>query len=449
MCKKLGKYANVQMCRFLSELELTEFKIMQISFHDKNSCSDKKNLHICSSVICTLKMSLSDFFSPADAKKIIPKKGYYTSQLGSRIEQLSADFFDQEQKTDIAIIGVQEDRNAVNNAGCALGPDYVREKLYQLHEGGYNTKIVDMGNIRQGATVTDTYFALKTVVSELVKKNIIPVILGGGQDLTYAQYLAYETLEQKVDLVIIDPRFDLDDDDKAPDGIETTSESYLNKIFLHEPNYLFNYSNLGYQTYYISQESLRVMDKLYFDANRLGELTGNIMVAEPVIRNASMISFDMGAIRSSDACGNANPNPNGFLGSEACQLARYAGFNDKLSSIGFYEFNPAYDNNGQTAMLLAQMVWYFIDGVYNRKKDFPLNPKSQYLIYKTSLKHEEHELVFVKSRKSDRWWMQVPYPAGGSKNERFHLVPCQYDDYKTAVSGEMPDLWWRTFQKLI
>jgi len=146
--------------------------------------------------------------------------------------------------------------------------------------------------------------------------------------------------------------------------------------------------------------------------------------------------------------GNANATPNGFTGSEACQLARYAGFNDKLSSIGFYEFNPAYDSNGQTAMLMAQMVWYFADGFYNRKKDFPLTPKTQFIIYKTSLKHDDHELVFVKSKKSDRWWMQVPYPTAGSRNERFHLVPCRYEDYKTAVSGEMPDLWWRTYQKL-
>ena len=404
------------------------------------------NLQI--NLIFKSKMSLSDFFTPVDVEKIIPKKGYYTSQLGNKIEYFSVDFPDLEQKIDIAIIGVREDRNAINNSGCALAPDYIREKLYQLNEGNYNTKIVDLGNIRQGAAVTDTYIALKTVINELVKKDIIPVILGGGQDLTYAQYLAYETLEQKVDLVIVDSHFDLDDDDKGADTIETTSVSYLNKIFLHEPNYLFNYSNLGYQTYFASQESLRVMDKLYFDVHRLGELIGNIAVTEPIIRNASMISFDIGAIRSADAVGNANASPNGFYGEEACQVARYAGFNDKLSSIGFYEFNPAYDSNGQTAMLIAQMVWYFIDGVYNRKRDFPLNPKSQYLIYKTSLKHEEHELVFVKSKKSDRWWMQVPYPAGGSKNERFHLVPCQYDDYKTAVSGEMPDLWWRTYQKL-
>ncbi|MBK0381268.1 formimidoylglutamase [Mucilaginibacter segetis] len=392
-------------------------------------------------------MSLTDFFTNIDLKKITPKNGYFTSQLGNKIDHHSVDFPGLEQETDIAIIGIQEDRNAVNNQGCSLGPDYVREKLYQLNEGAYKTKIADLGNIARGETVTDTYIALKTVVSELVKKDIVPVIIGGGQDLTYAQYMGYENLEQKVDLLVVDSHFDLEGDGSM-DSIETSSDAYLNKIFLHEPNYLFNFSNLGYQTYFTSQDSLRVMDKLYFDAHRLGELAGNIAITEPVIRNANMLSFDMGAIRSSDACGNANAKPNGFYGEEACQICRYAGFNDKLSSIGFYEFNPAYDNNGQTAMLLAQMIWYFIDGFYNRKKDFPLNPKSQYLVYKTSLKHDDHELVFVKSKKSDRWWMQVPYPSGGSKNERFHLVPCSYAEYKMARSGEMPDLWWRTYQKL-
>jgi formiminoglutamase len=394
-------------------------------------------------------MSLVDFFTPIDLKKITPKNGYYTSQLGVKIVPYSEDFPDMDElKPDIALIGVLEDRQSVDNSGCALGPDYIRERLYRLNEGAYTVKIADLGNIRQGATVTDTYFALKTVVIELIKKDIVPVIIGGGQDLTYAQYMAYESLEQKVDVVTIDALFDMNDD-FSEQGLETTSQSYLNRIFLHEPNYLFNYSNLGYQTYFASQDSLRVMDKLYFDVHRLGELSGQINVAEPIIRNASMISFDIGAIRSSDAPGNTNATPNGFYGEEACQLCRYAGFNDKLSSIGFYEFNPAYDNNGQTAILLSQMIWYFIDGFYNRKKDFPLQPRSQYLIYKTSLKHEDHELVFVKSKKSDRWWMQVPYPTGGSKNERFHLVPCRYEDYNIAVSGEMPDLWWRTYQKLV
>src|SRR5690606_1014412 len=195
------------------------------------------------------------------------------------------------QDYDIALIGVAEDRNAINNAGTSLAADHFREKFYALNEGNYTTKIVDIGNIKAGAQVSDTYSALKTVVAELIRKNILPVIIGGGQDLTYGQFMAYEELEQKVDLLVVDPQFDLDED--AEDTGDTTSQSYLNRIFLHEPNYLFNFSNIGYQTYFVNQESLRMMDKLYFDVHRLGDLSNKISTAEPVIRNANLMSFDM------------------------------------------------------------------------------------------------------------------------------------------------------------
>ncbi|MFN0292882.1 formimidoylglutamase [Pedobacter helvus] len=392
-------------------------------------------------------MTLSDFFSPIDTEKFTPKHGFLTSQLGVKVEFYTDTFPDlEEKKYDLAIIGVKDDRGAVNNNGCSLAPDYFREQFYLLNEGNFSAKIIDLGNIIAGQAVSDTYFALKTVVTELVKLDIVPIIIGGGQDLTYAQYMGYENLEQKVDLLVVDNRFDLEQDEI--EDVATTSQSYLTKIFFHQPNYLFNFSNMGYQTYFVSQDSLRVMDKLYFDVHRLGEFVSDLSVSEPVIRNANMVSFDMGAIRSSDACGNSNMVPNGFYGEDACRIARYAGMSDKLTSIGFYEFNPAFDKGGQTAMLLSQMVWYFVDGYYSRKKDFPLTPKSQYIIYRASVNDGATEVNFVKSKKSDRWWMQVPYPANGSKNERFHLVPCKYEDYNTAVKGEMPDLWWRTYQKL-
>lgn len=392
-------------------------------------------------------MSLIDFFSPIDVQQLTPPHGFLTSQLGAHIKAFETKFPDQEEEAfDLAIIGVAEDRRAIANQGCALAPDHVREKLYSLHRGDYPLRIADFGNIQAGERISDTYAALKIVVEELIKKNIIPIIIGGGQDLTYAQFQGYEKLEQKVDLVVIDSHFDLDE--SIENESETTSQTYLTKILLHQPNYLFNYSNIGYQTYFVSQDSLKVMDKLYFDSYRLGLFTGKTDQAEPVIRNADLLSFDISAIRSSDAAANANATPNGFYGEEACQLCRYAGMSDKLSSIGFYEFNPAYDQNGQTAMLLAQMIWYFIDGFYNRKKDFPLQPKSSYVTYRASLNDDSYELVFIKSKKTDRWWMQVPYPNTKSVNERFHLVPCRYEDYLLAIEGEMPDLWWRTFQKL-
>jgi formiminoglutamase len=92
-------------------------------------------------------MSLTDFLTPIDLTKISPAKGYYTSHLGDRIQHSPADLSNIGEDTDIAIIGVQDDRNAVNNSGCALGPDYIREKLYLLNEGNYATKITDLGNI--------------------------------------------------------------------------------------------------------------------------------------------------------------------------------------------------------------------------------------------------------------------------------------------------------------
>ncbi|SMO52260.1 formimidoylglutamase [Solitalea koreensis] len=392
-------------------------------------------------------MNLSDFLSPVNLTKIKPDKGYSEHQLGAIITTFKEeDKFPEMEGINLAIVGVEDDRNAINNEGCAQAPDAVREYLYKLCEGSFQSKMVDLGNIRAGESARDTYIALRIVCSELMKADILPIIIGGGQDLTFPQYLAYEDLEQRVDLVVIDDHFDLNEEDEDSD---LTSTSYLNKIILHQPNNLFNFSNIGYQTYFASQNSLKLMDKMYFDTHRLGEVTQQVQEMEPVIRNANMLSFDCSAIRQSNAPGNANAGPNGLYGEEACQLCRYAGMSDKLLSIGFYEMNPQYDRHGQTAHLLAQMIWCFIDGFYNRKKDYPFNPTEEMTKYRAFLRDNGHEVVFYKSPKTDRWWMQVPYPNLRSKNERYYLVPCSYNDYQMASNGEVPDRWWRTYQKLL
>ncbi len=393
-------------------------------------------------------MSLSVFFSPVSVQEFSPRERFYKSQFGDSIQAFEDEFpvLEGDDKPQLVIFGVEEDRGAVNNEGASLAPQAVRKHLYQLYQGDYKIKIADLGNIRAGDTVRDTYFAVKTVVEELIKQDIVPIIIGGGHDLTYAQYLAYQNLEQRVEVAIVDAKFDLDQE--QVESALLNSETFLNHIILHQPDYLFNLNNIAYQTYLVSKESINMYDKLFFNATRVGAIAGKMDQSEPLIRAADMVSFDIGAIRASEACGNANANPNGLFGDEACQLARYAGMSDKCSSIGFYEFNPKYDPLDQTAMLVSQMIWCFVDGYYNRKQDAPLVPKASYIIYRTTLESMDHELVFVKSRKSDRWWIQVPYFGSKSVNERYYLVPCRYEDYQLAVSGEMPDLWWRTHQKL-
>jgi formiminoglutamase len=395
-------------------------------------------------------MPLSVFLAPIVMDSFLPEGGFSPAQLGSivRIHQ-EGDFpvLEGEDRPDLALIGIKDDRRSVGNSGCSEGPDAMRQHFYALYQGSFKLNMVDLGNILPGETERDTDVAVKTVVEELLLAGIVPVIIGGGQEFTYAQYTGYQKTERKVEVAIIDPRFDLDQEQTQDAPLN--SRTYLNHLILHSPDFLFNLNNIGYQTYFVSKQALEMYDKLHFNVMRLGLIAQQIEHAEPAIRSADMVSFDMSALRFSESPATAHSTPNGLYGDEACRLCRYAGMSDRLSSIGFYEFNPSLDQRGQSAHLLGQMVWYFIDGFYARKNDFPLVPKSSYIIYRTTLENEDYELIFVKSKKSDRWWMQVPYFGSRSVNERYHLVPCRYEDYQQAVAGEMPDLWWKTHQKLL
>ena len=386
---------------------------------------------------------LQDFLSPINASRFEPENGYNTSQLGAKIICHQNSFPDL-ANAQLAIIGVLEDRKAIQNEGCANGVEQIRAFLYQLNEGDFNSKVVDLGNILPGETLRDTHYALKVVTESLLKKSIIPIIIGGGHDLCYAQYWAYENLDKKVDLLSFDAHFDLDatvDEHQIPN-----SQSYLNSIILHEPNFLFNFSNIGYQTYYTNQESIQLMDKMYFDIHRLGEFRNKIQESEPIIRNADLISVDISAVKMADAPGNANAHPNGFYGEEICAISRYAGISDKVSSFGIYEYNSKHDSNYQTAHLIAQMIWYFIEGVNCRVKDDDFLNSDNYLKYNVLIENEE--LIFFKSIKTGRWWVEIPFLANvNNKLKKHTLLPCAHEDYVAATEGKTPERWYKAYRK--
>ena len=179
---------------------------------------------------------------------------------------------------DVALIGVSEYRNCENSLDEKFSLNEIRRVFYNLFPGNWNVNIADLGDLILGETVFDTYQAMQNVISVLLKNNIIPLIIGGTQDLTYANYRSYDFLEKTVNIVNIDSNFDLGDSSKP-----IKNNSFLGKIILDKPHNLFNYSVLGYQTYFNSQEEIDLMDKLYFEAYRLGELN-NIQNVEPVLR---------------------------------------------------------------------------------------------------------------------------------------------------------------------
>ena len=364
--------------------------------------------------------------------------------MATIIDSYHGSEFPNWQGAHICLIGVQEERKAGDNQGCSNGPDVFRKFFYDLQAPDEPISIADLGNIAAGATYDDTMFALRDVCSELIKKEVIPIVIGGSQDLTYAIYQGFEQAEQTVNLVSVDQRLDFGGRDE-----EFHSQNYLNQIILHQPNYLFNYSNLGHQRFLVEKELLDLMGKMYFDVHRLGTLNESILRAEPIIRNADLISIDIGVVKHSDAPGVAHSGPNGMYGEQLCQIGRFAGMSDKVSVFGLFEYNPELDRREITAQLLAQVAWCFAEGVSHRKNDYPKGPKDDYLKYIVAIPDAKDNITFYKSPRSDRWWMDVPYPAGmKNKYDRHHLVPCTYEDYQRATNEEIPDLWWKTYQKL-
>lgn len=386
---------------------------------------------------------LAVFFTAPDYSKIFGVESFPDAALGKIIVRNDG-YFPELDQIDIAIIGVNEGRRSGDNQSTADAPDEVRKYLYRLFQGDFKARVADLGNISAGHSVEDTYYALSQSVEFLIRKNIIPVIIGGGHDLAYAQFRGYEKLEQTINAVTVDSVFDLGNPDD-----EFNAQSFLGKIILHQPNYLFNYSHIGYQTYLIEQSQLQMMGKLFFDVYRLGQIRDNIQEAEPVIRFADFLSFDFSCLKHADAPAHINASPNGFYAEEACQMMWYAGMSDRLTSLGLYELNPLMDQNGKTAHLAAQMIWCFIDGFYARKKDYPSRSSADYIHFHVFIQENAYEINFYKSKKSDRWWMEVPYPSQkGLKFERHTLVPCSPKDYETACNNEIPDRWWQTYQKL-
>ena len=382
-------------------------------------------------------MSILDYFELIDIhnfsfgqKEVKNKHAYLHIDKSTTNRQL--------QEYDIAILGVEEERNTTNK-GTALAPDKVREQLYKLNFNG-KAKILDIGNLRAGKSLKDTYIAIRDIIFELVQKKIVPIVIGGGQDLTYGAYLGFEKLGRPINMVSIDPKLDLgykkDDFD---------AESYFGQVILEKGKNLFNFSNIGYQTYYCTKEELNLINKMNFDAFRLGYVRSNMQDIEPILRDANLLSLDFSSIKQSDAPGHSLPSPNGFYSEEICQLARYAGISDNLKCFGLFELNPDYDSNNQSAALAAQIVWYFIDGFIARKRDFPKEGTKEYTKHIVSFDSDDKNIVFYQNNYNNRWWMEVPSLV---KSENRLIIACTVDDYKLACKQELPDRWLKTVQKL-
>ena len=381
-----------------------------------------------------------NLLKPVDDHLIVHNELMSSLILGNKIQiHTSKHGIPDLDTTKIVIIGIPENRNSIDYLGDELNLNEIRKSFYNLYPGNWSTEIADLGNLILGENVEQTYGRIISMLSILFEKNIIPIIIGGSHDLLYANYRAYDSFKSTVNIVNIDSNFDIGDSAKPINNL-----SYLGKIILDEPHNLFNYSNLGYQTYHNSQEEIDLMENLYFESYRLGEVCSNIRLSEPVMRDADIVSIDLKSVRASELSSRQKFSPNGFDGKEICALSRYAGISNKVSSFGIYEYKSSNEDE-ITEMLISQIIWYFIEGVNCRVQDSDFQNDEDY--NKFTVIVDEYELVFYQNKITSRWWIEIIGDGSNNKLKQNTLLPCTLDDYEVAKNGMIPERWFKAIKK--
>lgn len=355
--------------------------------------------------------------------------------IGNNISLHTDASFPELVQNSIVIFTVNENRNSrvtVENVDFTG----VRKQFYRLAKGDWNINLIDVGEISSGDSIEDTYYLVTSLIKEIHKSKCIPVIMGGGQDITYANYRAYSHGDGMVNLVSVDACFDLGNVE-----LPISNESYVGKIVIDEPYNLFNYTNLGYQSYYVAPEELDLIERMFFDLYRLGEISNDLSLTEPVMRDADIVSVDLNVLESAFY----GENPNGLSGKELCALSRYAGISDKVSSFGIYEYQ-AQKCSRSSDQLVAQLIWYFIEGVSCRWSESGQLDEMDVTHYQVPV--DEQILSFYKSNLTERWWMEISSQENVDNILTSNtLLPCTYFDYENACNQNIPERWFNAKMK--
>ncbi len=371
--------------------------------------------------------TIVDFLEPINRYELSNDEGYKDTQLGRHINAYEEEFPDI-TNADMVLVGCGEMRGegGINNTE---GPNAIRSAFYGLFHWHKTVSVADIGNVKVGASIQDSYAALKTVVCELIEQGKRVVILGGSHDVTLAQYAAYTHLEQIIEATCVDARIDLNMDSVLP------ADNFLMELLTGVPNFIRHYNHLGFQSYFVHPQMLEVIDSLRFDCFRVGKIKENMEEMEPPIRNSNLFSFDIASIQHAHAPAN-RLTPNGFTGEEACTLMQYAGMSQNMSSIGIYGYNPDLDTHNLTAKQISHLLWYIMDGIYLGKKESRFEDRDNF--FEFTMAFAEVETVFLQSKKTGRWWMQI----NGDK-----FIACSKQDYLIASNNDMPERWLRAMER--
>lgn len=276
----------------------------------------------------------------------------------------------------VALLGFPSDEGVKRNGGrpgAAEGPNKIREWLYQFTPDARHTKpfcelmtkTVDLGNVICSGDVAKDQENLADVVKDLLERNIVPMILGGGHETAFGHFLGYAKSEKEVSIVNIDAHADVR---KYEPGLPHSGSPFRQAVE-HESNCCRQYTVLGLNPASISIEHTQ------FIAEHGGEFSWKEETEIETFRDVLekqispiMLTMDVDALDQSFAPGVSAPNADGLDRELWLEIAYLAGLLSSVTSFEIVELNPKFDNDDCTARLVARTVWNFIAGLVSHEE---------------------------------------------------------------------------------
>ena len=362
-----------------------------------------------------------EYFDSVDKKLIDFVENLNFNQIGKNIKINGRDDLSRIKSSDLVIFSISDFRLDPTNSKSFNADKDFRKKFYSLFYSDWNINFFDLGNLVNGNLVSDTQFALKSIIDFFINNQIFVITIGGSQDFTLDLYSSLKKYLSKINLVAVNNKLEFSNEN---------NESYLSKIIMDENNKLNHFSNIGFQKHLNSLDEIDLIKKMKFESLSLGKVKSDLNEAEPILRDSNLISFNIKSIKSGDI-NNAHQYSNGLTSYEFCSLSRFSGASLKSNVISFFENWDFSILNS----LLAESVWYVIDGFSARIDETPDSDNDNFTYYFIEI--DNYKFKFYHSLLSDRWW--VEFINDNIVSFEKNIISCTYNDYfncKNSVISE-------------
>lgn len=275
--------------------------------------------------------------------------------------------------SDLVILACPQDEGVRRNGGrtgAALAPDAIRVQFYKFTNFKINVKIFDIGDTIIQETLENTHEIHTQIVEQILKDNKTIIVLGGGNDVSYADGRAMAKVfgAEKWLGFNIDAHFDVRVD--SPRNSGTPYHQLLEENLIKPQNFFetayqpqvnspiyFNYLKTKGVNLFSLEEMRKVPDYNY------GKMANNfqamLIFPEHLDKMNFFFGFDVDAARAADAPGVSAPSPIGLTAEEFVEIAEFAGENEQTRMIEFTEMNPLFDIDNRTAKLVAVALHRF------------------------------------------------------------------------------------------